>query len=109
MRDNVITYYVFGHGPLWKLFWLWGVLGSWILFAVFIGALQMFGVSWALVVVSGIVMLPYSVWVLASVWQCAPNVGNDFWGNLARFVTVVWALNLGAVAGLMFEDLIRVT
>lgn len=106
MIANVVMYYLKGEGPLWKLFWLWGVLGSWILFGIFILAVQNFGITWPLVIVSGIVMLPYSVWVLASVWQCALNVRTYFWGNLARFLTVIWALNLGGVAGLMLKELI---
>ncbi len=106
MINNVVMYYLRGEGPLWRVFWLWGVVGSWILFAIFIFALQQIGVTWALVIVSAIIMLPYSVWILASVWQCAVNVGNDFWGNLARFLTAIWALNLGIVGGFLFKALI---
>jgi hypothetical protein len=106
MSNNLVLYYLYGEGPLWRVFWLWGVVGSWILFAIFIFALQAIGVTWALVVVSAVVMMPYSVWILASVWQCAPHVGNDFWGNLARFLTVIWALNLGVVGGFLIRDLI---
>lgn len=106
MIANVVMYYLRGEGPLWKLFWLWGVVGSWILFALFLLAVQTWGITWGLVVVSGVVMMPYSVWILASVWQCAQNVNNDLWGNLARFLTLVWALNLGAVGGLLLKELI---
>jgi hypothetical protein len=106
MINNVVLYYLQGQGPLWRIFWLWGVVGSWILFAIFIFALQRLGVTWALVIGSAVVMLPYSVWILASVWQCAGNVSNDFWANLARFLTVIWALNLGIVGGFLFKALL---
>ena len=106
MSDNVVLHYAKGDGPLWKVFWLWGVVGSWILFAIFLFAVQSLGITWPLVIITGIVMLPYSVWILASVWQCAPNVRNDFWANLARFLTLVWALNLGVVAGFLLKGLI---
>lgn len=106
MSSNVVMYYLRGEGPLWKLFWIWGVLGSWILFGIFILTVQAVGITWAVVIGSGIVMMPYSVWVLASVWQCAPNVRHDFWGNLARFLTLIWALNLGFVGGFLIKELI---
>ena len=28
MSENVASYYWRGHGPLWKAYWLYGVLGS---------------------------------------------------------------------------------
>ena len=106
MNENVVVRYLRGEGELWKVFWLWGVVGSWILFGIFMTAIRTFGVTWPLVIVSGIIMLPYSVWILASVWQCAPNARSDAWGNLARFLTLVWALNLGVVGGFLLKSLI---
>ncbi len=44
-RNNVLAYYWRGEGPLWRVFWLWGVLGSWILFALFALAMGQFGLS----------------------------------------------------------------
>jgi len=104
--ENVLVHYLRGNGPLWRVYWLYGVIGSWILFGIFMTALNRLGISWGLVALTGIVMFPYSVWILASVWQCARNVRNDLWGNLARFTTLVWALNLGIVGGFLLKALI---
>lgn len=105
-QDNVIRYYLGGQGPLWRLFWLWGVVGSWILFAVFYASLQQLGVTWTLFVVSAVIMVPYTTWVLTSVWMCAGNVANRMWGDAARFLTFVWALNVGVVGGWMLTRLV---
>ena len=104
--DNVVTHYLSGQGRLWRVFWLWGVVGSWILFAVFYTALQATGVTWALFVVSAIVMLPFTTWILTSVWMCAQNVENRMWGDAARFLTFIWALNVGVVGGWMLTRLV---
>lgn len=103
---NVIAYYARGEGPLWRLFWLWGVLGSWILFGVFALVVTQIGLSWPLFLITAAIMVPYTTWILASVWQCAHNVGNDAWSNLARFLTGIWALNIGVVGGFLLIELI---
>lgn len=96
---DVVSSYLGGRAPLWRAFWLWGVLLSWILFALFLLAVHRLGLTWGLFLVSGAVMLPYTVCVLASVWQCAYNCGNPFWGLAARGLTLVWALSVGLVGG----------
>lgn len=101
-----LLYYTEGHGPLWKIFWLWGVVLSWILFALYAGALQTFGLNWPLFIVSVIIMMPYTAWILVSVWMCAFNSGNDIWGYAARGLTVVWAVNVGISGGLSMAQMI---
>lgn len=103
---NVVTYYLGGQGSLWRIFWLWGVVVSWILFALFLAAVQGVGITWGLFLVSAVVMLPYTVWILASVWQCAYNCGNPFWGLAARGLTLIWALNVGLVGGYLATRLL---
>lgn len=105
-QNNVILYYLNGEGPLWKLFWLWGVLLSWVLFGLFYLASTTMGVSWGLFIISGAIMLPYSIWLLVSIWMCAGNTSNDFWGRAARFLTLIWSLNIGATAGFLLTDLV---
>lgn len=34
--SGTIKFYWHGHGPLLRAFWLWGVLGSWLLAAFFL-------------------------------------------------------------------------
>lgn len=103
---NAVTYYLDGRGPLWRVFWLWGVVVSWILFALFLAAVQSLGITWGLFLVSGIVMLPYTVLILTGVWQCAYNCGNPFWGMAARGLTLIWALNVGLVGGYLARRLL---
>ena len=104
--DNVIIRYLSGSERLWPLFWIWGVIGSWILFAVFYWALTSLGITWVLFIIAALIMGPYTVWILASIWQCAGNVHNALWGDLARLATVVWALNIGVTAGLLLKELV---
>ncbi len=106
MMDNVVKRHLRGEGRLWSVFWIWGVLGSWILFGVFYAALQAIGITWTLFFASAVVMLPYTTWILTSVWMCARNVGNPMWGDAARFLTFIWALNVGAVGGWMLSGLV---
>lgn len=96
---NVVTYYLGGQGPLWRVFWLWGMVVSWILFAVFLTAVQAIGITWGLFLVSGVVVLPYTALILAAVWRCAYNCTNPFWGLAARGLTLIWAFNVGIVGG----------
>jgi len=102
---DFLVYYAEGDAPLWKAFWLWGVVLSWILFAAFATAINSVGISWLLFAVATIVMIPYTAWILVAVWRCAFNVRNDLWGYLARFLTVVWSLNIGIAAGLLVSEL----
>ncbi len=105
-QNNVILYYLNGEGPLWKVFWLWGVVLSWALFGLFYLAATNIGITWGLFIVSGLIMLPYSVWLLVSIWMCADNTGYDFWGRASRFLTIIWSLNIGGVAGFLLTDLV---
>ncbi len=99
-----------GNGPLWKIFWLYGVLVSTGL-AVLIAAAGLLG--WitlpgliAMLVGLGI----YTGWVLVGVWRCAENIeGRPFdfdptvWTWLARSLTVAWAINIAALSILLVQ------
>lgn len=106
---DVVGAYWRGRGPLWKVFWLWGVLGSWILAGLFGAAWGAFGMSWGLYLVTGVVMVAYSVWILVSVWRCALNTTAEHWGQIARFLTVAWALNIVLVGAFLGLDLLSAT
>lgn len=80
-----------GEEPLWKVFWLYGV-------AVSSGVVGTYIVAFY----DGHVLLrqfllpcfaAYTFWILVSVWRCADNTKEKFWGMLARFLTVAWAGN----------------
>ena len=97
-----------GQAPLWKVFWLWGVVGSWILAAVFATAVVSLGLSWTVYVITGCIMVIYTVWILVSVWRCAEHA-TDQWRLIARMLTVAWALNVVLVGTFLGLDLLAVT
>jgi hypothetical protein len=101
-----LLYYADGHGPLWQAFWIWGVALSWILFGVFWFLGNAMGLTWGLFALATIVMMPYTAWILVSVWQCAFNVGNELWAYLARAVTLIWAANIGVAGGILLSELV---
>ncbi len=71
-----------GEEKLWKVFWLYGVLAGIVLnllLTVLIGN----------PLLAKLILLPYSVWVLVSLWRCAWNAGAKFWGVIARILVVI--------------------
>lgn len=101
-----IGYYWQGHGPLWKVFWLWGVAGSWLLAGIFLTITRAWGLSWALYVVMATIMTLYTIWILVSVWRCAKNARSERWQMLARVLTIAWALNVVLVGAFLGLDLL---
>ena len=95
-----------GRAPLWQAFWLWGVVGSWLLAAVIGGLFAVLGISWPLYVLVGAVMAAYTIWILVSVWRCAANARDEQIAVIARVLTVAWALNVILVGGFLGLDLL---
>ena len=108
ISDTLQAYWQ-GNGALGKVFWLWGVVGSWILAGIFLAAASGIGISWGLYIVTAIVMSAYTVWILVSVWRCAENAAEERWGILARALTVFWALNVLLVGAFLGLDLLART
>jgi hypothetical protein len=90
-----------GQQPLWKVFWIYGVVVSSGVVALYASALYAGhrAMQQALLLVFAV----YTLWILVSVWRCATNVGERFWGVLARFLTIAWAGNTLMV--LLFVEL----
>jgi len=80
-----------GQQPLWKVFWMYGVATSSVLIAIYVFAFYVERVALRQILV--FCFAPYTAWILVSVWRCANNAHEQFWGMLARFLTVAWALN----------------
>jgi len=80
-----------GQQPLWKVFWVYGVAASGVLIAVY--ALGFYLEQAALRQILVICFAPYTAWIVISVWRCADNSEERYWGMLARFLTVAWACN----------------
>ena len=94
-----------GDGPLWRVYWLYGVAVS--------GGAQVLVALAALLgwltppVLAGTVAAAavYAQWLFVSVWRCAPNVRTDAlgisrgaWGVLARLFTLAWTVGAIAIA-----------
>lgn len=92
--------YRHGEGPLWKLYWIYGVLlstlgGAFILAATLQRALPVPVLALLLAVA-----LVYTGAILVGIWRCAFNITGDpfdidreAWGWIARVLTIGWALN----------------
>lgn len=107
MRDSFINRYWRGQGRLWTVYWLYGVLGSTLLAAIYLALLpQRADVPW-LYALMLLAFAAYTVWILVSVWRCAFNVENTFYGHLARGLTIAWAINATMIVVFLELDLLR--
>ncbi len=105
-----VEYYWRGEGPLWKVYWLYGVLLSTGLAVVIAAAGLRHWVSLPGLIAMLVGLAVYTVWVLVSVWRCAENIeGQPFgydpelWTAVARTATVAWAINEVALSILLIQ------
>ena len=101
MSANVARDYWRGDGPLWKVYWLYGVLGSNVLALILLLLMQEGAIAsgWFQLVL--LLLAVYTVWIVVSVWRCAFNVENPMYGHMARGLTVAWAINALLVLGFL--------
>jgi ABC-type sugar transport system permease subunit len=101
MSENLASYYWRGHGPLWKAYWLYGVLGSNVLALILLLLMRSGapGSLWFQIVL--LLLAAYTVWIVVSVWRCAFNVENPMYGHMARALTAAWAINALLVLGFL--------
>jgi hypothetical protein len=111
MRLDAILRYWRGEGPLWRLYWIWGVLVSCVL-ALVVGVPAAYGwigpaTTFALLALGAV----YTIWILVSVWRCAFNIEGvplgiaaEAWGMLARWLTVAWAINAAAFGAILLQS-----
>lgn len=101
MSGSVASYYWRGQGPLWKVYWLYGVLGSNVLALVLFLLMQRGAIDsvWFQLVL--LLLAAYTVWIVVSVWRCAFNVEKPMYGHMARALTVAWAINALLVLGFL--------
>lgn len=88
---NPIMHYWDGNGPLWKVFWIYGVATSLALAGLYWLAMRD-DMAWAQQILL-LFFVPYTAWILVAVWRCAPNTGVERFGIVARGLTVAWAIN----------------
>ncbi|WFE77237.1 hypothetical protein [Roseinatronobacter sp. S2] len=93
-------HYWHGEGPLWKLYWIYGVLFSTIGGAFILGAVLQRALPVPLLILVLGLALIYTAYIQISVWRSAFNIESDpfgverdAWGWIARVLTVGWALN----------------
>jgi hypothetical protein len=89
-----------GEGPLWKLYWLYGVLLSTIGGAIMLGAVLERALPVPVLVLMLGLALVYTAYIQISIWRSAFNINTDplgidrdAWGWMARVLTVGWMLN----------------
>ncbi len=78
--------------PLREIFWFYGVIPSNILWAVTL-AVYFSGAALATVILMFAVLLGYTAWIIGEIWRCSDNVKNPTHGEIARVLTVAWAIN----------------
>lgn len=82
-----------GKEPLWRVFWLYGVFFSTVVTTLFLWVVSQDIHFLAIDQVLVIAFIPYTVWLLISIWRCAFNVSQELYGHIGRALTVAWALN----------------
>jgi hypothetical protein len=107
MTETMAGYYWRGHGPLWKVYWLYGVLGSNILALILFVLMQRdaLGSVWFQLVL--LLIAAYTTWIVVSVWRCAFNVEKPVYGQMARALTVAWAINALLVVSFLELQLLQ--
>ncbi len=92
-----------GEAGLATVFWGYGVFGSSVLVVLHATALMLRQVALqeVLIVASAL----YTVWILVAIWRCSARA-HPYWGTLARWLTVAWALNGGLVLAFLQLDLL---
>jgi hypothetical protein len=107
MTETMAGYYWRGHGPLWKVYWLYGVLGSNILALILFVLMQRdaLGSVWFQLVL--LLIAAYTTWIVVSVWRCAFNVEKRVYGHMARALTVAWAINALLVVSFLELQLLQ--
>ncbi|WP_256646877.1 hypothetical protein [Thermomonas paludicola] len=92
--------------PLWKVFWLYGVIPSnllWLAVAFMVDHHQLPGATLGLMVF----LLGYTAWIVAAVWRAAPNAKDPRYGVMAQALTVVWAINTVLIVFFLGLQMVR--
>lgn len=111
MRDSLqdVRRYWRGTGPLWPLFWTYGVVASTVGGTAILASVRYGATPW---VTLGLVAagLAYTAWVLVGVWRCAFNMSpqpfgfeRETLGWMARLLTIGWAINAVGVSLLVLQ------
>lgn len=97
-----ITRALNGEEHLWIVFWLYNILGDILVwFVTGLAAMLAINVFHSLigaVIIALVLLLPYNIWAIYSLWKCAFNAGWEGWGYLCRtyvgIFIVAWCARL---------------
>lgn len=102
--------YWHGQGPLWKLYWIYGVLLSTIGGTALLAGTVQRTLPLPLLVAALAAGLVYTGFILVAIWRSAFNIGGsplgidrEAWGWLARVLTFGWAINAAGAAVLLLQ------
>jgi len=98
-----------GKRPLYKVFWVYTVLGSFAVtfaFLLFLWIASLLPALLGLIAIFGMVLglIIWNIWALVSVWRCAPNSTAPAYKYLARGYIVLIVLTLAFEATEKYED-----
>jgi hypothetical protein len=91
-----------GDMALSSVFWGYGVGTSAVLAVLHATALDQGQLLFQQILV--LASAAYTAWIVVAIWRSAANAA-PFWGSLARWLTVAWALNSGLVLFFLQIDL----
>ena len=89
-----------GNKSLWSVFWIYGVLVSQVFFGAILYSYRTLETPLLGLLLAGFVV--YTAWIMRSVWVNASNVVTEIYGQMARYLTVAWALNAVLVSIFLF-------
>lgn len=78
--------------PLWRVFWLYGVIPSNLLWAIALGMMSA-ELHANLVRILLAFLLIFTAWIVRAVWLAAPNAVDKRYSAVARALTVAWGIN----------------
>lgn len=71
---SLVEYDWRGNGPLWKIFWIYGVAVSVGLAALIATAAFQKWVGRPDLIAMLVGLVVYTIWVVVSIWRCADNI-----------------------------------
>lgn len=89
-----------GHTPLWKAFWIYGVLLSHVYFGAIlflfnrVGPVLMFALLWGFIF--------YTLAIMRVIWVNTLNTQQALFTFAARYLTVIWMINSFVVTGYLY-------
>jgi hypothetical protein len=89
-----------GQKPLWIVFWIYGVVVSHLYFAAILYLYPRIESPAMAMLLIGFVA--YTAFITRAVWINAGNTDRESYGDIARYLTVAWALNAVLVCGFLF-------